>query len=349
MLFRGGTSKGAYFIAKDLPTDPEERNHLLMRIMGSPDPRQIDGIGGGTFVTSKVALLNKSDKTGIDIDYKFIQVLVDEPVVDDEPTCGNLLSAVGVFALESRLVDIQGDISKVTVYDINTKATIVQHIKTPGGRIQYQGNTSIAGVPNAAAPIELYFSNISGGKTGHYLPTGNLIDEFDGVRVSCLDFSMPTAFISAQDVGVTGYEKRETLNTNKYLISKLQKIREQASQAMGLGSATGKVIPKIALVAPPKADGHIAIRYFTPSDCHPAIAVSAGFCLSIGCFIEGTVMNGVYPAKIATGDLTVNIENPSGITPIVVNFPNGDVEQVQGKVIRTARLLFNGSVYVQAN
>ena len=351
LLFRGGTSKGAYFLEEDMPKKAEERDALLLKIMGSPDPSQVDGIGGGTFVTSKVAIVNKSKRPGVDVDYKFIQVMVDEPIVDDKPTCGNLLSAVGVFALESGLVGIKNGETKVTVHDINTGAKVIQIIKTPGGKINYRnGDMSVAGVPGLAAPIELYFSNISGGKTGHYLPTGNPIDVFEGVEASCLDISMPTVFIEAGSLGKTGHEKREELDKDDHLLKKLAEIREYASQKMGLGSSKNNVIPKIALISKPKSkgksEGDINIRYFTPKTCHPAVAVSAGFCLATGCFVKGTIMNKITNKEIEEGDLTINIENPSGVTPISINIPEGDISQVKGKAVRTARVLFSGNVYV---
>ncbi len=364
MVFRGGTSKGVYFLEKDMPANPEERNNLLLKIMGSPDERQIDGIGGGTFVTSKAAIVSRSSRPGVDVDYKFIQVMVDEPVVDDSPTCGNLLSAVGAFALESGLVKAKEGKTEVVVYDINTGALVNQVILTPGGRVNYRdGEVSIAGVPGTAAPIELYFSKISGGKTGHYMPTGNPKDSFDGVEATCLDISMPTVFIEAKSLGKTGHEKREDLDLDRELLSRLETIREMASQKMGLGSAKGNVIPKIALIGEPKGQfnggefngsgengADINIRYFTPKTCHPAIAVSAGFCLATGCFITGTIMNDITKKALKEGDLegdlTVRIENPSGVTSVVVSIPNGEIAEVKGKTTRTARLIAAGDIYV---
>ncbi len=347
MLFRGGTSKGAYFLQEDLPLEEKARNDLLLKIMGSPDPKQIDGIGGGSFVTSKVAIVNRSNRTGIDIDYKFIQVMVDEPVVDDKPTCGNLLSAVGVFALERGLVEIKEKETQVNVYDINTGATVNQVIQTPNKKVNYRdGNFSIAGVPGVASPIDLYFSDIAGGKTGHYLPTGNPTDKFDGVDVSCVDISMPTVFINAQSLGKTGYENREELDADNSLLERLAVIRKKASQEMGLGSSKNNVIPKIALISEARKDGDISIRYFTPKTCHPAVAVSASFCLATSCFIPGTIMNALTKKEIVEGDMTIKIENPSGTTPFIINIPNQDIKAVKGKTTRTARVLFPGDVYV---
>lgn len=345
MLFRGGTSKGAFFLANDLPTDIKERDALLLKIMGSPDHKQIDGIGGAAFVTSKVAILNRSHIEGIDVDYKFVQVMVDEPIVDDKPTCGNILTAVGVFAIERGLVTIEDGVTSVNIYDINTGATITQTIQTPNRCISYKGDTSITGVPGTAAPVDMFFRNISGGKTGSYLPTKHPIDLIDGIEVTCLDVSMPIVFVRATDVGISGYETPGDLDQNKELFEKLINIREKASLIMGLGPAKGNVIPKIVVISPPQKDGDISIRYFTPLSCHPSVAVSGGFCISVGCFIEGTLMNQINPLKLAVDDFTVKIENPSGTTPISVSFPSLDISEVRGKTTRTARLLFDGEVY----
>jgi len=346
MLLRGGTSKGAFFLTNDLPSDLKLRDELLLKIMGSPDPKQIDGIGGATFVTSKVAIVSRSKKEGIDIDYKFIQVMVNEPIVDDKPTCGNILSGVGVFAIERGLVNIQDGQTPVEIYDINTGATISQVIQTPNRSIQYKGNTNITGVPGTAAPIEMYFKNITGSKTGCYLPTKNPIDIIDGIEVTCLDISMPIVFVKAEDVGISGYEMPDKLDNNEVLFKKLIRIREQASLVMGLGSAIGNVIPKIVVISPPKNDGDINIRYFTPLSCHPSVAVSGGFCISVGCFIKGTLLNQINPKKFSVGNYTIKIENPAGTTPISVNFPSLDINKVCGKTIRTAALLFEGIVCV---
>jgi len=351
MLFRGGTSKGAYFLADDLPRDFEQRRRLLLRIMGSPDARQIDGIGGGAFTTSKVALVSRSTRPGIDVDYKFIQVMLDQPIIDDQPTCGNLLSAVGVFAIERGLVTVNGDgdgdgKTQVRVHDINTGATVAQTIRAPGGRVTYRGDTQIAGVPGRAAPIDLDFQRIAGGKTGHHLPTGNAVDAFDGVAATCLDISMPTVFVRADALGKTGHESPGGLEGDRELLTRIRNIREQASRAMGLGDARDSVIPKFALIGPPQQrDADINIRYFTPATCHPAVALSAGFCLAAGCFITGTLMHAIAGLELTGDDATVCIENPSGITPVSIRIPGGDIAQVSGRARRTARLLFAGDVY----
>lgn len=346
MLYRSGTSKGAYFLDNDLPKDKEERANLILKIMGSPDVRQIDGIGGATSVTTKVAIVSVSKREGIDLDYKFIQPSIEEMIVDDKPTCGNILTAIGVFGLERGLVSIENGQTIVNVYDVNTGATIAQTIQTPNRTIQYHGEMSIAGVTGSASPIEMFFKNMTGGKTGHYLPTGNKYDIFNEIKVTCLDISMPVVFINAVDMGITGYETPEELDSSKKLFKELEDIREQASLKMGLGSAKGNVIPKIAVISPSIKDGDISIRYFTPKTAHPALAVSAGFCVATGSFIKGTLLHKLNPKELKEGDFVVKIETPSGTVDVGVNFPTKNIKDVEGKTTRTARLLFEGEVYV---
>lgn len=346
MIYRSGTSKGVYFLDNDLPKDPVQRHELILRIMGSPDIRQIDGIGGATSVTTKVAIVSVSKKDGIDLEYKFLQPSILKPIVDDKPTCGNVLTAVGAFGMEQGLVNIQNDKTIVTVYDVNTGAVIQETYDTPNRSITYKGDFAIAGVPGTAAPVKLFFKNISGGKTGSYLPTGNVIDDFDGVKATCLDISMPVVFVNAQDMGITAYESPKELDVKKELFEKIEIIRERASQAMGLGSCKGNVIPKFAVVSPSKKDGDINIRYFTPETAHPALAVSAGFCVSAGCFIQGTLLNKINKQKFKIGEHVVNIETPSGTIEVGVNFPDSNIANVEGKTTRTIRLLLSGEVMV---
>lgn len=346
MLYRSGTSKGAYFLDNDLPKDTNQRHELLLKIMGTPDIRQIDGIGGATSVTTKIAIVSASKRDSIDLDYKFIQVGVGEATVDDKPTCGNILTAIGVFGLERGLVSIEDNETIVKVYDLNTGAIISQTIQTPNRSIQYQGDMQIAGVPGSASPIKMFFRNITGGKTGSFLPTGNTYDLFNGIKTTCLDISMPVVFINAQDMGLSGYETPEQLDVNKELFEKLEDIREQASNKMGLGSAKGNVIPKIAVISKAKLEADINIRYFTPTTAHPGLAVSAGFCVAAGSFIKGTLLHEINPKNLEIGEYIVNIETPSGIVEVGLNFPSTNLNDVEGKTTRTARLLFDGEVYI---
>jgi 4-oxalomesaconate tautomerase len=346
MIYRSGTSKGAYFLDNDLPKNTNQRHELIAKIMGSEDIRQIDGIGGATSVTTKVAIVSASKREGIDLDYKFIQPNIGIASVDDKPTCGNILTAIGAFGLEKGLVSIDDEETNVNVYDVNTGATITQNIKTPNRTVQYHGSMKIPGVPGSASPIEMFFKNITGGKTGHYLPTGNTYDVFNAIKATCLDISMPVVFINASDMNITGYETPSELDSNKKLFEDLEDIREQASLKMGLGSAKGNVIPKIAVISKAVNDGDINIRYFTPSTAHPALAVSAGFCVATGSFIEGTLLNELNPKKLEIGDHLVKIETPSGTIDVGVNFPTTNINDVEGKTTRTARLLLDGEVYI---
>lgn len=346
VLMRGGTSKGPFFMASDLPKEKEKRDALLLRIMGSPDLRQIDGIGGATFVTSKVAIVSPSSIDGVDVDYKFVQVGIEEAIIDDKPTCGNILSAVGFFALEKGLVKAQDKESRVVVRDINTGATITQILQTPNGVITYKGDTKIAGVPNSASSVKLKFQNIAGGKTGSYLPTGKKIDLFGGVEATCLDISMPVVFVKANDLGISGYESAKELDSKQELFEKIEKIREEASKAMGLGSAKGNVIPKFCAISEPKNGGDISIRYFTPATAHPAVAVSASFCIATALFIKGTIFDLFSKKNFSLGEHLIKVENPSGINEVGLHFPSEDISKVEGQTIRTARVLLRGEVYV---
>jgi 4-oxalomesaconate tautomerase len=346
MIYRSGTSKGVYFLDNDLPVDTKERHDLILKIMGSPDIRQIDGIGGATTVTTKVAIVSVSKRIGIDLDYKFMQPSLTEEIVDDKPTCGNVLTAVGAFGLERGLVNIQDGETTVTVYDVNTGATISQIIQTPNRTINYKGDFIIPGVPGTAAPVKMFFKDIAGGKTGSYLPTGNVVDEFDGVKATCIDISMPVVFVKAEDLGITGYETPKEIDEKREVFEKLERIRDLASHAMGLGPCKGNVIPKFAAISKAQNDGDINIRYFTPESAHPALAVSAGFCVSAGCFIEGTLLNKINNQEFKIGEHIVKIETPSGTIDVGVNFPSEDIMEVEGKTTRTIRLLLSGEVLV---
>ena len=222
MLFRGGTSKGVCILKEHLPSDINKRNALILKMMGSPHIRQIDGIGGASFTTSKVAIVSKSQKKGIDVDYKFLQVGIDKAIIDDKPTCGNIVTAIGAFSIENKLVDVQDGQTQVTIFDVNTSAKIKQIIQTPNKVISYTGDFAIAGVPGTASPIELYFTDIAGGKTGNYLSTANTTDIIDGIEVTCLDISMPTVFLNAKDLGCSGYETIKELESTAKLITKLE-------------------------------------------------------------------------------------------------------------------------------
>lgn len=348
-LMRGGTSKGPYFHAADLPADPHERDRVLLAVMGSPHARQIDGIGGGDTLTSKVVIVNTSSRPGIDIEYLFAQVSVETSTVDTTPNCGNMLSGVGPFALENGLVQAMDPVTTLRILNLNTGKVVEAVIQTPGGRVSYEGNARIDGVPGSGAPIVLNFLDAAGAKTGRLFPTGRRSDFVDGVEVSCLDFSTPLVFVAAAVLGKTGYESKRELDADDRLRSRLESIRLQVALMAGLGDVRDKVLPKIALVAPPQHDGVVASRYFTPWNCHSAYAVTGALCLAAAASMPGTVVHRL--ARFNPGDPTlVTIEQPAGKLDIRMQAgptsTAADPVFVSAGLVRTARRLFRGVVHV---
>lgn len=347
-LMRGGTSKGPYFHAKDLPQDPEALKEVLLAAMGSPHVRQIDGIGGGDTLTSKVVIVSPSKRPGIDIDYLFAQVSIETATVDLTPNCGNMLSGVGPFALENGLVEARDPITKLRVFNINTQKIVEAIVQTPGGIVTYDGDTRIDGVPGTGAAIQLNFLDAAGAKTGKLFPTGNRIDVIDGIRVSLLDFATPLIFVPASALGRTGYETKKELDNDIELKATLESIRCKIAQKSGFGDVTSKVLPKIALVSPPNKNGSIASRYFTPWSCHSAYAVTGALCLSAASYLKGTVANEMVNLN-ADDPQQITLEHPSGridIRLVVENssLPNDEPRIISAGLIRTARKLFVGKV-----
>lgn len=349
VLMRGGTSRGPFFKEADLPADLEARNRVLLSVMGSPHVRQIDGIGGADPVTSKVAIIRKSQRPDADVDYLFAQVIVDKAVVDTSPSCGNMLTAVGPFAIDEGLVAAQDGETRVRIFDVNTNSLVEAVVQTPGRQVTYEGEHRIDGVNDAYAPIALDFKRMVGAKTGKLFPTGSRSEEINGVTVSCVDMAMPVVFVPAEQVGKTGHESKLELDSDKDLLRTLEAIRLVAGQRMGFGDVTGRVIPKIALVAKPAKGGTVASRYFVPYAVATAYAVTGGTCLSTACCIPGTV-----PAKYSvlegTADAprTVALEHPQGkmYVSVQVSDRNGDVTVEQASLVRHARRLMAGEVYV---
>lgn len=346
-LMRGGTSKGPYFHAKDLPADPELRNQMLLAAMGSPHVRQIDGIGGGDTLTSKVVIVSPSERPGIDIDYLFAQVSVETTTVDTTPNCGNMLAGVGPFAIENGLVPASDPITTLRIFNINTQKVVEAVIQTPGGQVTYDGDAKIDGVPGSGAPIQLNFLNATGAKTGRLFPTGNRIDVIDGIEVSLVDFATPLVFVPAIALGKTGHESKKELDADVTLKSRLESIRLQIAERAGLGDVRGKVLPKIALVAPPRKGGVIASRYFTPWSCHSAYAVTGALCLSAASILPGTVVNRLASLNESDSCL-IKIEQPAGSLDIRLqvdgNLHASEPQIVSAGLIRTARKLFKGNV-----
>ena len=347
VMMRGGTSKGAYFLARDLPADAAARDRVLLAAMGSPDARQIDGLGGAHPLTSKVAIISPSQRKDADIDYLFAQVVVNEPKVDISPTCGNILAGVGPFAIEEGLVKAAGGETRVRIYMVNTKSLCTATVKTPGGEVSYDGETHIAGVPGAAAPILLDFENIAGSSCGALLPTGTTRDLIEGVPVTCVDNGMPVVVFAAKNVGRTGYESPAALNADTELKARVEAIRLKAGPIMKLGDVTKKVVPKMTLVAPPREGGAVATRTFIPHVCHEAIGVLGAVSVATACVLEGSATQGI--AAVPAGDTKVlSVEHPTGEFTVQLETARGagGLEIKRAALLRTARRLFDGNVLV---
>jgi 4-oxalomesaconate tautomerase len=343
MWMRGGTSKGGYFLAEDLPADTAARDAFLLRVMGSPDPRQIDGMGGADPLTSKVGVVKKSTREGVDVDYLFLQVFVDQAIVTDAQNCGNILAGIGPFAIERGLVQPTGDETRVAIFMENTGQVAVATVQTPGGTVRYDGDASISGVPGTAAPIPLAFRDTAGSSCGALLPTGNGVDVIDGVPVTMIDNGMPCVVMLASDVGVTGYEDRDTLDANAEMKAKVETIRLKVGAMMNLGDVTEKSVPKMMLVAPPKEGGAIAVRSLIPHRVHASIGVLGAVSVATACLIEGSPAASV--ATVPEGATkTLGVEHPTGVTECVVTV-DGAGQPVEAGMLRTARKLMDGVVF----
>jgi 4-oxalomesaconate tautomerase len=347
ILMRGGTSKGPYFMAKDLPSDPALRDKVLLAAMGSPDARQIDGIGGATTLTSKVAIVSPSQRPGIDVDYLFAQVEIEAARVDTKPPCGNIMAGVGPFALETGMVKPQGDVSRVRIYHVNIDAKIEAVVQTPGGQVSYEGDTAIDGVPGTSAPVELNFMDVAGSTCGSLLPTGKAIDVIDGIEVSCMDAAMPVMLLAAESVGKTGYESAAELDADKEMFARLEKIRRIAGEMMGLGDVSKMVTPKVILLAKPRFGGTITSRYFVPHKTHAAHAVTGGICLACCCLLEDGVA-APFIELPKERPYPIRIEHPSGDLELLVDADpgKGGITLRSAGTLRTARKLMRGEVYV---
>ena len=343
MWMRGGTSKGGYFLAEDLPDTPAARDSFLLRIMGSPDPRQIDGMGGADPLTSKVAIIKKSQRPGADVDYLFLQVFVDQAIVTDAQNCGNILAGVGPFAIERGLVDAQDGETRVAIYMENTGQLAIATVQTPGRIVRYEGDARIDGVPGTAAPIPLEFRDTAGSSCGAMLPTGNAIDEVDGVPVTLIDNGMPCVIIKAQDVGITGYEDRDTLDADLTLKARIEKIRLAVGERMNLGDVKEKSVPKMMLVAPPRHGGSITVRSFIPHRAHASIGVLGAVSVATACLLPGSPAAEL--ASVPDGKRKVmSVEHPSGETTCVMEVDDqGHV--TSAAMLRTARKLMDGKVF----
>jgi 4-oxalomesaconate tautomerase len=343
---RGGTSRGPFFLESDLPADVAARDRVLLAVMGSPDARQIDGLGGADPLTSKVGIVSRGKADDVDLEFLFAQVSVKEARVDTTPNCGNMLAAVVPFALETGLVPARGEVTTLRVLTRNTGTLSDIEVRTPNGNVDYAGGARIDGVPGTAAAVNIRFLETAGSVCGSLLPTGNLVDRFDEVDVTCIDNGMPVVLMAAEALGVTGYETRELLNANLGLRQRLESIRLQAGPKMNLGDVAKKVVPKMCLVAAPRAGGQISTRTFIPHDCHAAVGVLGAVTVATAAVLPGSVANRY--AKVPDGATkTISVEHPSGEFSVVLSV-NAQVpsEVVGAALLRTARLIMRGEVFV---
>lgn len=349
MLMRGGTSKGAYFIAEDLPSDTEERDDLLLRIMGSPDARQIDGLGGGHPLTSKVAVVSRSNSPDADVDFLFAQVSVQDAMVDTKPNCGNILAGVGPFAIERGLVPIHSSETRVRVMTLNTGTRAELVVSTPEGAVQYDGGTVIDGVPGSAAGIPINFLDTAGSVCGTLFPTGNRMDMVNGIAVTCIDNGMPIVILRASDLGLTGQESCAEIEAATDAIATIESIRLHAAKLMGLGDVTAAVVPKMFLVSPPSSGGAITTRSLIPHKCHESVGVFAAVSVATACVLPDTV---VYPIAALPAGMTksMGIEHPCGtfLVRLELKDSDGSLCVDRGGVVRTARPILDGFVFPRA-
>ena len=347
LFMRGGTSRGPYLERDQLPEDMDRLASVLVAMVGSGHPINIDGIGGGTAVTTKVAMLSPSEDEWADVDYFFAQVSVEDRLVDFKPTCGNILVGVGPAAIEMGLVPASGDVAEVKIRAVNTGARVLAKVRMKGGSVLYDGEAAIDGVPGTAAPVELRFMDTVGGATGAMFPTGSRIDRIDGVDVTCMDVAMPMVMAHAEAFGLTGHESAAELDENRGFFKRMEAIRLAAARRMGMGDASKSVTPKFGLLASAKSGGSAATRYFMPWNTHPSLAVTGSQCMAAFLLCPGTVGEGLLktlpsaPARLA-------LEHPMGQLDVVIDYSrDGDQFEVNwAGLVRTARKLAEGQVFV---
>ncbi len=346
IFMRGGTSRGPYFNRADLPEDLDTLAQVLIAAVGSGHPLNIDGVGGGAAVTTKVAMLSPSVEPDADVDYFFAQVSVEDRLVDFKPTCGNIMSGVGPAAIEMGLVKPCGAVTEIRIRAVNTGARVLANVQTPDAKLTYEGDTAIAGVPGTAAPVALSFEGIVGSSTGAFLPTGNLRDTIDGIEVTCMDVAMPMVIARATDFGLTGYESAADLDANTNFFARMEAVRLQAGALMGMGDVSKSVTPKFGLMAPAANGGSLAVRYFMPWNTHPSMAVTGAQCLASCALTPGTVSDGVL-VRPGANPAELVLEHASGTIAVLVEYgdDHGFTLNAAG-LVRTARKLADGHVYV---
>ena len=350
-VMRGGTSKGLYFEAADLPADRAVRDRVLLAAMGSPDERQIDGMGGAHPLTSKVAVIDRSTREDADVDYLFLQVFVDRAEVTDSQNCGNILAGVGPFALERGLVAARDGVTDVRIHMVNTGGIAVARVQTPNRHVEYDGTARIDGVPGTAAPVLLEFLDIAGSSCGALLPTGQARDSVGGIDVTCIDNGMPVVLLRAGDVGKSGYESPAELEADETLKQRIESLRLELGPRMNLGDVRSKTVPKMTLVAPARDGGVICTRTFIPHRVHDAIGVLGSVSVATACMLPGTVAHEVAGERPDSGQPWLDVEHPTGFFSVEVELDSrgSGFEVARAAVLRTARLLMRGEVLVPAS
>lgn len=348
---RGGTSKGLVFRREDLPADGAVRDAVLLAAMGSPDDREIDGMGGAHPLTSKVAVVSASDRDGADVDYLFLQVWPDRPEVSDSQNCGNMLAAVGPFAIEHGLVEAVDGVTPVRIWMENTDTLATAYVETPGGVVRYDGDARIDGVPGSHAPIPLEFADTAGSSCGALLPTGNVVDEIAGVRVTCIDNGMPVVCLAASDLGLTGAETPAEIEAMPEVKARIEAVRLAAGPLMNLGDVTNQTVPKMSLLSPPVEGGHVSTRTLIPHRVHEAIGVLGAVSVATACLLPGSVGAEVAEIPSYDGPLDVVVEHPTGFftVSLEVDASSGTPDVRRAALLRTARLLMRGEVMVPSS
>lgn len=349
-LMRGGSSKGLYFAVEDLPTDKSLRNAVLLAAMGSPDVRQIDGLGGAHPLTSKVAVIGPATRPDADIDYLFLQVFIDRAEVSDAQNCGNILAGVGPWAIENGVVKARNGVTPVRIHMVNTASVAVASVPTPGGTVEYEGPVRIDGVPGTAAAISIEFLGIAGSACGALLPTGNVVDEIEGVRVTCVDNGMPVVLLNAADFGKIGIETPAELEADEALKQRIEAIRLALGPRIKLGDVSRKTVPKMTLISPPREGGAVNTRTFIPHRVHEAIGVLGAVSVATGCVLKGSVAEGIASIQTAGDEMALSVEHPTGFFQVNMKL-SGDGPNIEVKhaaLIRTARKLMKGEVYIKS-
>jgi 4-oxalomesaconate tautomerase len=349
-LMRGGTSKALYFHARDLPQSVAARDQVLLAAMGSPDARQIDGVGGAHPLTSKVAIIGPSARADADVDYLFLQVVVDKAEVSDSQNCGNILAGVGPWSVENGLVPIRGAATPVRIHMLNTGSLAVAHVPTPHGAVEYEGDARIDGVPGSAAAIPIDFLDVAGSSCGQLFPTGANSDRIEGIEVSCIDNGMPVVLMRAEDLGKRGDESPEALEADAALKARIERIRLALGPPMNLGDVARKTVPKMCLVSPARHGGAIHTRTFIPHRVHEAIGVLGAVSVATACLAPGSVAAQVAGLTPRSGAQRLEIEHPTGFFTVEmdVTVAGTSVTVNRSALLRTARKLMHGEVFVPA-